>query len=685
MANRLCDEKSPYLLQHAENPVDWHPWGPQAFERAAREDRPVFLSVGYSTCHWCHVMAHESFEDPEVAALMNEAFVNIKVDREERPEIDSIYMAVCQMLTGGGGWPLTIVMTPDKRPFFAATYIPRESRFGRAGMLELVPRIRELWRSRRGELVDTAARITEALGRRDRLQPGEAGEEPGPEALELAFRQLYRAFDLDHGGFGGAPRFPTPHNLLFLLRYHRRTGEAAALEMAQTTLDAMRRGGIFDQVGFGFHRYSTDERWLVPHFEKMLYDQALLALAYLEAHQATGAARHAETARQIFAYVLRDMTDAGGGFFSAEDADSEGVEGKFYLWTEEELREVLEPDDAELAGRLFNVDAGGNFREESTGERTGANILHLAPGRELPTAETLERIRRRLLARRERRARPGKDDKILADWNGLMIAALSRGAQALSEPRLAEAASRAADFVWDRMRVDGRLRHRYRAGEAAVDALLDDHAFMVWGLIELYQATFEPRHLERAIALNAAMLERLWDERDGAFFFAPDDPENLLVREKTVHDGAVPSGNAVAFWNLTRLARMTASAELEERAGRLCAAFAGRVSASPALHTAFLLGLDFALGPTHEVVVAGDPADPRTREALRALQSAYLPGQVLLLRPTGGDEAPAITCVAPFTADQTGIEGEPVSIYVCSDFHCHRPVASVDEALALMG
>jgi hypothetical protein len=415
----------------------------------------------------------------------------------------------------------------------------------------------------------------------------------------------------------------------------------------------------------------------------MLYDQALMALSYLEAYQVTGAERHAETARQVLSYVLRDMTDAGGGFHSAEDADSEGVEGKFYLWTEAELREVLEPDDADAAIRFFNVDACGNFREESTGERTGSNILHLERGREQPDPETLARVRRALFERRERRVHPGKDDKILTDWNGLMIAALSRGAQALSEPALAAAASRAADFIWDHMKVDGRLKHRYRAGEAAVDALLDDYAFLVWGLIELYQATFEPRHLERAISLNDTMLELLWDERDGALYFAPDDPENLLIREKTIHDGAVPSGNSIAFWNLTRLSRVTARHELEERASRLCRAFSARVSAAPAMFTGFLLGLDFSLGPTHEVVVSGDPQAEKTREALRSLQSAYLPGQVLLLRPTG--EAPAITCVAPFTADQTGIEGEPVSIYVCHDFHCHRPVASVDEALALIG
>ena len=372
-ANRLISEKSPYLLQHAENPVDWYPWGPEAFEKARREDKPIFLSIGYSTCHWCHVMAHESFEDPEVARLLNEVFVAIKVDREERPDIDGVYMTVCQMMTGSGGWPLTIVMTPDKRPFFAATYIPKETRFGRVGMLELIPRIREVWANRRQEALDSADRIATSL---QEVASDAPGEEPDTSTLNLAYTQLSQRFDERYAGFGKAPKFPTPHNLLFLLRYWKRTGEERALEMVEKSLGAMRRGGVYDHVGFGFHRYSTDARWLVPHFEKMLYDQAMLAMAYTEAYQATGDEAYARTAHEIFAYVLRDMTAPEGGFYSAEDADSEGEEGKFYVWTSEEIRRVLSPEDADLAVRVFQVEETGNFSEETTGKMTGDNILH---------------------------------------------------------------------------------------------------------------------------------------------------------------------------------------------------------------------------------------------------------------------------------------------------------------------
>ena len=684
-SNRLAGEKSPYLAQHAGNPVDWYPWGPEAFDRARREDRPIFLSIGYSTCHWCHVMAHESFEDPEVAALMNEAFVNIKVDREERPDIDGVYMAVCQMMTGGGGWPLTILMTADRRPFFAGTYIPRTTRFGRIGMLDFVPRIQEIWTSRRGDLLEAADQITQALrrttGARTTPPPGVA-EAPTIETVELGFRQLARTFDAEHGGFGHAPKFPTPHMLTFLLRYHQRTGAPEALEMVETTLRNLRRGGIYDQLGFGFHRYSTDERWLVPHFEKMLYDQALLALAYLEAYQVGGDELHARTAREIFTYVLRDMTDTGGGFHSAEDADSEGEEGKYYLWTADELRRVLGEADARLATERFGVREEGNFRDEATGQLCGANILHL---RADPDGdERMEAIRARLLEQRERRVRPARDDKILADWNGLMIAALARGAQVLGEESYAAAASRAAEFVLTRMRgPDGALRHRFRDGDAAFPALLDDHAFLVWGLIELYQATFEPRHLERALSLNREMLERYWDPERGALFTAAADAEDLLVRQKSIHDGAVPSGNSVALWNLLRLCRITGEAALEERADALARSFSERVGAGPAAFTQFLVGLDFGLGPTHEVVVAGDPGAGETRQVLRRLQRAYLPRAVLLLRPDDEGQAAALAALVPSIAAQRAIDGRP-TIYVCQGFECRRPTTDVAQALAAL-
>ncbi|HJX13904.1 MAG TPA: thioredoxin domain-containing protein, partial [Dehalococcoidales bacterium] len=521
--NRLAREKSPYLLQHAANPVDWYPWGDEAFGKAARENKPVFLSIGYSTCHWCHVMAHESFEDPEVGRLLNEGFVAVKVDREERPDIDMLYMTVCQAMTGSGGWPLTILLTPDRRPFYAGTYIPRESRYGRLGLLELLPRIRELWTTRPNDLPDSAARITATLQRAVALPPG---AELGEDVLHRAWEELAPRFDTRYGGFGTAPKFPSPHNLTFLLRYGKRTGREEARDMVERTLRAMRRGGIHDHIGFGFHRYATDPTWLVPHFEKMLYDQALLATAYLEAYQATGREEYARTAREIFTYVRRDMTAPEGAFYTAEDADSEGVEGKFYVWTSAEIKQILAPGEADLFTRVFNIREEGNFADGAESGRTGHNIPHLTRPLEEISAELqiplskleqkLEAIRRKLFTHREQRVRPHRDDKILTDWNGLMIAALALGARALGEPEYAAAARQAADFILNNLvGPDGRLLHRYRDGEAAIPAHLDDYAFLVHGLVELYEATFEVGYLERALALNRQLLEHFWDGGNG--------------------------------------------------------------------------------------------------------------------------------------------------------------------------
>jgi len=504
--NRLATEKSPYLLQHASNPVDWYAWGDEAFEKAAKEDKPVFLSIGYATCHWCHVMEHESFEDPIVASLMNEAFVNVKVDREERPDIDQVYMAVCQMLTGSGGWPLTIIMTPDKKPFFAATYIPKQSRYGRMGMVDLVPRVQQFWQSDRDKLMESANQIVGRLDTTNRNRPGEvpAG------VVDAAFEQLAARFDAPRGGFGDRPKFPSPHNLLFLLNYWARTGEAGALQMTEKTLEAMRLGGIFDHVGFGFHRYSTDSEWLVPHFEKMLYDQAMLALAYTDAAQATGSADYERVVREVLAYVLRDMTSPEGAFYSAEDADSEGEEGLFYLWTVDEMVEALENNDGAFAVDLWNADPEGNYLDEATQRKNGTNILHLqetfddASSRLQIDRNQLdaraEAVRAALFARREGRIHPLKDDKILADWNGLMAAAMARAGKTLHEPDYVDAAAASVDFVLTTMRTpDGNLLHRYRDGEAAVGAFLDDYAFLTWACLELYDATLDPAHLKRAI------------------------------------------------------------------------------------------------------------------------------------------------------------------------------------------
>ena len=517
-ANRLILEKSPYLLQHAYNPVDWYPWGPVAFEKARTENKLIFLSIGYSTCHWCHVMEKESFEDPIVAKLLNETFISIKVDREERPDIDSTYMKICQMMTGSGGWPLNIIITPNQKPLFATTYIPKEDRFGKIGIKELIPCIKELWQSRRHELESSAERIISLL--KEQVTSGiDRGEELGKSTLDEAFVSLSSRFDELYGGFGNAPKFPTTHNLSFLLRYWKRRGYRKALQMVERTLRAMRRGGIYDHLGFGFHRYSTDSKWFVPHFEKMLYDQAMLTIAYLEAYQATEKEEYAQTVREILTYVLRDMTALNGGFYSAEDADSEGEEGKFYVWTEDEIKRLLHKKEIEFVTRIFNIVPSGNFEDESTRRRTGKNILSLrdslpevASKLGTPLIEIRKRLEdalQRLYVAREKRIHPNKDDKILTDWNGLMIVALAKAASVLSEDAYVTAAKKAANFIISNMTTpEGRLYHRYRDGEPAIMGFLNDYSFFIWGLIELYEATFEASFLKRAIKLTEVMMKQ---------------------------------------------------------------------------------------------------------------------------------------------------------------------------------
>jgi uncharacterized protein YyaL (SSP411 family) len=690
MSNHLINETSPYLRQHAHNAVDWYPWGPEAFEKAQRENKPVFLSIGYSTCHWCHVMAHESFEHPEVAKLMNEAFISIKVDREERPDIDNVYMSACQVMTGSGGWPLSIIMTPDKKPFFAATYIPRESRFGLIGMTELIPNIKELWTTRRGEALSLSNEIAAVLQRTSRATPGEELDEA---TLELAYEQLTKRFDVQHAGFSSAPKFPTPHNLLFLLRYWKRSGNKAALDMVEKTLQAMQRGGIYDHIGFGFHRYSTDSQWLVPHFEKMLYDQAMLAMAYTEAYQATGKEDYGKTAREIFTYVLRDMTAPEGGFCSAEDADSEGEEGKFYLWTQEEVRQALGNKEVDFVAKVFNLEKDGNFTEQATMKKSGVNILHLRKTLgELASdlnmshqdlQEHLEGIRQKLFDYREKRIHPMKDDKILTDWNGLMIAALAKGAQAFDEPEYAEAACRAADFILRNMRKSGgRLLHRYRDGQAGVEANLDDYAFLVWGLIELYEAIFKTKYLKVALELTGDMVRHFWDEDSGGLYLTPDDGERLFVRKKEIYDGAIPSGNSVAMLNLLRLGRMTATSDLEEKAARIGIAFSGSVKQLPSAHTQLMVALDFGIGPCYEVVIVGKAQAEDTKAMVKALRTSFLPNKVVLLN-LGERESPEITKLAEFTKNQSSIDGRATA-YVCMNYNCKLPTTDIDKMLELL-
>jgi len=638
--NHLINEKSPYLIQHAHNPVDWHPWSDEVFSKARAENKPIFLSIGYATCHWCHVMEKESFENEEAAGYLNDTFICIKVDREERPDIDAVYMAACQMLTGSGGWPLSIFMTPEKKPFFAATYLPRNSRGGRAGLIDICRQVKKLWVDDHEKIATSAGSIADSLHRAFAFK---AAGDPDETLFDTAYSQIKSGFDPQFGGFEPAPKFPTPHRLLFLLRCYHRTADARALDMVVKTLTAMRMGGIWDHVGFGFHRYSTDSRWLLPHFEKMLYDQAMIATAYLEAFQITREPLFAKTAEDIFAYVLRDMTAPEGAFYSAEDADSEGEEGKFYVWTTEEFQRVLEGEDSKRWESILRLSPEGNFTDEATRKKTGANIVHLTASLKkwaqkagVPEAEfetEWARIRDRLYRVREQRIHPLKDDKILTDWNGLMIAALALGARILNNPEYETAARKAADFVLQKMRdAQGRLYHRFRDGELAVEAHAADYAFLIHGLLSLYQTTFDLKFAEQARELQQEMTTNFWDDENGGFFSTPAGNVELPVRPKELYDGAIPSANSVALFNLLFLSRLTGNPQWEDRAQAQIRAFAGTVKSQPTAFTYFLCALDFALRPGEEIVITGESQAENTREMLAALNLNFTPNKVAIVK-----------------------------------------------------
>jgi hypothetical protein len=579
-------------------------------------------------------------------------------------------------------------MTPEKEPFFAGTYVPKETRLGRLGMLEIIPRIKEIWTTRKDEALNSASQITAALQKAASPEPSQELDEA---ILHVAFDQLRDRFDDEYGGFGEEPKFPTPHNLLFLLRYWKRTRDKKALDMVEKTLQAMRYGGIYDQVGFGFHRYSTDRQWLVPHFEKMLYDQALISMAYIEAFQATGKEEYAQSANEIFDYVLRDMTAPDGGFYSAEDADSEGEEGKFYLWTYAEITQILTPDEADLSTKVFNIRQNGNFADETPGSQLGRNILHLTKPLkeiaselnvlELELREHLESIRRKLFAYRNKRIHPNKDDKILTDWNGLMAAALAMGARVLVEPRYAAAAEQSIGFIFDKMfSTEGQLLHRYRDGEAALPAHLDDYAFLIQAMLELYETTFDVDYLKKALKLNEYLLKHFWDDKNGGFYFTADDGEHLLIRQKEIYDGAVPSGNSIAMLNLLRLARMTANYDLEQKASKIGRAFFDKVRKSASAYTQLMIAVDFAVGPSYEVVIAGDPQAGDTGKMLRTVQQEFIPNKVVIFVPAGSDSSD-IKHIAPFTRNQSTIEGKATA-YVCVNYTCKLPTTNLDTMLS---
>jgi uncharacterized protein len=690
MPNRLIEEKSPYLLQHAHNPVQWYPWGDEAFNHARQENKPILLSIGYATCHWCHVMEKESFEDPEAAAALNATFVCIKVDREERPDIDAVYMAVCQMVSGRGGWPLNVVLTPDRKPFFAGTYFPKKSRFGRLGVIELCQQIKSLWLNDPQKIQDAAQGLAGHLEQAF-VYPAAQGPSLDTALLDAAFAQIARNYDPQNGGFEQAPKFPTPHRFMFLLRCHDRTGDVHALEMVSKSLRAMRMGGLWDHVGFGFHRYSTDAHWLLPHFEKMLYDQALLAIAYLEAFQVTRDSLFRQTAEEIFSYVLRDMTDSLGGFYTAEDADSEGEEGKFYVWDQAAFDDIAgHGGDSIPWVRIFNLHPQGNYSDEATLRRSGANILHMTQTWEqwaetlgLPAqslAEQWENLRERLFQNRRQRTAPLKDDKILTDWNGLMVAALAVGARVLDNEAYAAAAIKAVTWIQAHlMDGDGRLWHRYRDGGRAVTGKAGDYAFLIMGLIELYRSTFRTELLEWALDLQARMDREFWDADQGGYYLTATAENELPVRPKEIYDGALPSTNSAALSNLLLLSRLTGHPRWEQRANELTQAFAGPVAQQPMAFTHFLNGLDMALRPGQEVVVTGGPEASDTQVLLRALQTPFAPHLVTHLK--SDRNAADLSRIATFTQGLTSAGGTATA-HICSGYQCKDSTTDVTRVLA---
>lgn len=681
--NRLASEKSPYLLQHAHNPVDWYPWGEEAFEKAHRENKPIFLSVGYSTCHWCHVMERESFESEAIASVLNDHFVSIKVDREERPDVDRMYMLFVQASTGSGGWPMSVWLTPERKPFFGGTYFPPDNRYGRPGFRAVLERLAEAWQQDRSRVEESGDKVIEQLREYSNLGARKAA--PGREVLDRAFQAFRRVFDSRLGGFGRAPKFPRPSIHNFLVRYYAETKNEEALEMVLTTLREMQKGGMNDQIGGGFHRYSVDEHWFVPHFEKMLYDQAQLAVSYLEAFQITRDGQYAAAARDIFTYLLRDMTDPGGGFYSAEDADSasdlahphEKGEGAFYVWRKQEIEEALDPRAAAMFCHRYGVEAGGNVEEDPQGEFRGTNILFQAHTIEETAAnaaalvqevrDALKRASAKLLEIRAGRPRPLRDDKVLASWNGMMISAFAKGAQILNDARYAEAARAAADFLWRHLWDEQRqiLQRRHRGGESAIDGFLDDYAFGGLGLLDLYEATFEARDFERALRLAERAIELFADTENGGFF-STSGADAALLRLKDDYDGAEPSGNSGMATLLLRLARMTDRADFRAAAEHTLRAFSSRMEEAGTGVPQMLVAHAFALGTPREIVLAGPRNDTAMLEMLAAIRRRFLPGAVLMRGEQAARPMPALAGAA--------------TAYVCENFACNLPVTN---ALAL--
>lgn len=677
--NRLIYSKSPYLLQHAENPIDWYSWSEEAFARAKAEDKPVFLSIGYSTCHWCHVMAHESFEDQQVADVLNRHFISIKVDREERPDLDNTYMMTCQMMTGRGGWPTTLILTPDKKPFFAATYIPKTGKQGMIGLIDLLEKITELWSTSRASLLDTGEKVLQALQQVEDSRP--EIEPLSVEILRQAYRQYLESYDRRHAGFGEAPKFPAPHNLSLLLRLHRRLREENARIMALQTLQRMRFGGIYDQLGYGLHRYSVDERWLIPHFEKMLYDQALAILAYIEGYQVKDDSFYRQPALEIADYVSRELTDPQGGFYCGEDADSEGAEGTFYVWSPEEVKEVLGEELGTIFCHSFNITAEGHFEGRSI-PHLATDLSGLASQVEVPEDQLSAALiegRERLFEARGKRIRPHRDDKVLAGWNGLTIAAFARAGAVLAEEKLIDSARQAANFVLEKLRnPQGRLLRRYRQGSADIPAFLEDYAFLIWGLLELYLAGFESRYLQAALDLTKQM-EELFGDGQGGYFDTGKDAEAVLTRGRSLQDVAIPSGTSVAALNLLRLGRLTGDLEMETRGEDVLRTHLGQARQHPSGFSQFLIALDYALGPKSEIVIAWD-GQQFPDHLLKEIRSRFLPRTLVVLHRTN---APTPVPLAALASGKKLVDGKAAA-YLCVTESCREPVTEADELARLL-
>lgn len=680
MPNHLAHETSPYLLQHQDNPVDWYPWGPESLARAKAENRPIFLSIGYAACHWCHVMAHESFENAEIAALLNEKFVNIKVDREERPDLDQIYMPAVQLMTGQGGWPMSVFLTPDLQPFFGGTYWPRERKYQMPGFGEIIRAVDDAWKNRRQLALEQASQLTERL--RGLAAVPEAKTGLRAELLSLAVAKLEHDFDTVHGGLGHKPKFPHASALQFLLRMCRRTGQRGVLELIQLNLDKMAQGGIYDHLGGGFARYSVDERWLVPHFEKMLYDNGLLAGAYLDGYLATGRGDYARVVRETLDYVLTYMTDPKGGFHSSEDADSEGEEGKFYVWKPAEIQQVLGRERGERFCYVYDVTEEGNFEGRNSILNLPKTIEQCAAVRRWDVDELrteLTDARRQLLAVRDRRVRPGKDDKVLVNWNALMIDSLARAAGALDEPRYLTAATRCAEFLLrDVRRADGRLLHGWRRGRARYDAYLDDYTFLIQSLVTLYEASFEERWIDEAVRLAEIVQEHFADEATGGFYFTADDHEPLLTRTKDLYESSLPSGNAMAATALFRLGRLCGREDYVEAARRTLELAVGLMEQVPSATAQMLLAATTFVGPLREVVVLGHPHAPDTGAVLSDLRKRFVPDCVVACRPPDGTGSSA--ALASLFAGKQSRGSEP-TVFVCERFACQAPVSGTAAVL----